>query len=471
MAAQVLPFPDQSTDDDAPIFFERGDHAELAVQTLSLLGWDRLTFDAGEFWRYHPKGIWELVPSAKIRATVAGFAGSPIGAKNTPLNVSDGTAKGTESVLRDRLMCDDKRVTFDGAPVGAAFRNGFVRVSDGKVTVRANGAENRCRHFYDFEFDPRAETRKLQEFLDELFADCSEDERAARIALLQEFSGACLMGDSIRYQKCLILYGEGGNGKSSLLALLRSMFPKESLCSVPPHRWAERFGLASLEGKRANFVSETPSAEILDGGAFKAVVTGDEVTGERKHKDPFEFKPIAGHIFSMNWPLSSTDQSTGFWRRPIVLALSRRFDLDPSRRLGAEREVIEKEMPGVVAWAIEGAARAQRQGEFTMPDQSRTIIGEWRDNNDQVRMFLSERSDESGIIAGDFYAQYREWATSNGHRNMCTSRVFGLRVMATGAYERTDSHGKRIYKRKTTPEKASEDAARRALEQEANRMH
>ena len=173
----------------------------------------------------------------------------------------------------------------------------------------------------------------------------------------------------------------------------------------------------------------------------------------------------------MNWPLSSTDQSTGFWRRPIVLALSRRFDLDPLRRLGAEREVIEKEMPGVVAWAIEGAARAQRQGEFTMPDQSRTIIGEWRDNNDQVRMFLSERSDESGIIAGDFYAQYREWATSNGHRNMCTSRVFGLRVMATGAYERTDSHGKRIYKRKTTPEKASEDAARRALEQEANRMH
>ncbi|WP_437804197.1 DUF5906 domain-containing protein [Sorangium sp. So ce693] len=92
-----------------------------------------------------------------------------------------------------------------------------------------------------------------------------------------------------------MLFGEGGNGKSAGINLVRAMFPPEALASLPPQRWTERFALSAPEGKLANFVSETPSGERLEGGAFKAVVTGDPVTAERKHRDPFEFRPVAGH--------------------------------------------------------------------------------------------------------------------------------------------------------------------------------
>lgn len=444
-------------DIDSGSYFARGDHVELAEHVLARLGPDPITFDAGEFWRYAPHlGIFERLPAHKVRAAAAGFAGAPVGfGKNErPLKVTEGMCKGAEAIARDLLLSSPTRITFDAAPAGAAFSNGFVTVEGGAVGLREHSPTNLARHAYPLAYRPwePSATPLLTEFLEQLFADCSEEESAARMALLQEFAGACLMGDALRYQACLILYGEGANGKSSLLALLRAMFPPDALASIAPQRWAERFGLAGLEGKRANFVSETPSAEILDGGAFKAVVTGDIVTAERKHKDQFEFKPIAGHIFSTNWPITTTDHSAGFWRRPIILPFSRRFDRDPGRRIEPEREVIAQELEGVVAWAVEGAARAQRQRGYTLPDQSRALLGEWRDGSDQVRLFLAAEANETGAIpASRFYERYREWAAANGHKNQVTSRMFGLRVMASDLYTRSEGRGGRMYQRKVAP--------------------
>jgi putative DNA primase/helicase len=472
-AAKVLPFPagePPDDDADAPMHFERGDHAELAEAVLAALGPDPVAFAAGEFWGYRPPwGIWERIPMAKVCSVAASFAGCPVGYGKDPraLSVSLGAAEGAAKLARYRLEAElaprpDGTVAgfFDSAAPGVAFRNGFVSVEGGRVVVREHSPDHRARHAHPFDYTPwsASATPLLTEFLDELFADCSEDERAARIALLQEFSGACLLGHALHYQGCLILYGEGANGKSSLLSLTRAMFPPSALCSVPPQKWSERFGLAGLEGKRANFVSETPSAEILDGGAFKAVVTGDMVTAERKHKDPFEFRPIAGHIFSMNWPLTTTDHSAGFWRRPIVLPFSRRFDIDPGRKIEPERAVIAAELAGTVAWAVEGAARAQRQGGYTIPDQSRAMLGEWRDGNDQVRLFLRENGSDAPVPASEFYSQYKEWAGLNGHRNPVSSRMFGLRVMATGAYERLETRDGRVYRRKVKPTVPAEGA-------------
>ncbi len=463
MAAKVVPIRDDiDPDRDAPEHFERGDQVELAEHTLAALGPAPVTFDAGMFWQYcASRGIWQKLEGSIVRNTAASFAGCPVGFGKTPqcLKLSRSAIIGAEAIARDRLESDARRLTFAEAAAGAAFRNGFVTVDNGEVIIREHRPENRCRHFYDFDYQRWApeSTPMLMEFLEELFADCSEDESAMRRDLLQEFSGACLLGDALRYQACLILYGEGGNGKSSLLTLLRAMFPRDALASIAPQRWSERFGLAGLEGKRANFVDETPSAEILDGGAFKAVVTGGEVTAERKHKDPFEFRPSCGHIFSTNWPITTTDHSAGFWRRPIILQFSRRFDLETAgdgssvRRIAPERGVIENELGGVVAWAIEGAARAQRQGVYTMPDQSLRLLGEWRDGSDQIRLFLNDRAPGEVIPAAVFYTKYRDWAGDNGHRNPVSSRMFGLRVMATGLYDRTEGTTGRTYRRKVTP--------------------
>ncbi|WP_437638356.1 DNA primase family protein [Sorangium sp. So ce854] len=431
--------------------FARGDHAELAKAVLHALGPAPLTYDAGEFWRYDAlRGIWELLPSHVVRHTAAGFAGAPVGDDEKPLKVNVADVRGAEAIARDELLSARDRTCFNGARSGASFRNGFVVVRDGRVDLLPHAPEHRARHGYAVDYEPwlTSRTPRLNAFLEELFSDCSEDESSARVALLQEFVGACLIGEAIKYQKCLVLFGEGGNGKSSVISLIRALFPADAVASVAPQRWSERFALAALEGKLVNLVSETPTSELLDGSAFKAVVTGDQVTAERKHKDAFHFCPIAGHVFSTNWPLTSSDHSVGFWRRPLILPLTRRFDNALDVTLSAESEIIAHELPHVVAWALDGAARLQRQRQYTQPAQGVSLKAEWMNESDQVRLFLLTRPADDYVSADTLYKQYRVWASENGHKNPMSSNKFGRRVRASGMYDNLHAERGTFYRRK-----------------------
>lgn len=432
------------------IQFARGDHEELCKALLDALGPAPLTFDAGQFWRYsHEQGIWQCVEDHRVRRIVAGFVDCPVGEQAEPLKINVADTRGAEAMARDELLTREGRVTFNTKPAGIAFANGFVRIVDGRVALLPHDPEHRSRHAVPFEYAAwtPARTPLLLEFFEALFADCAEDEAAKRVALLQEFAGACLVGDATRYQQCLYLFGTGGNGKSSLLTLLRAVFPPETLASLPPQRWGERFSLVSLVGKLGNFVSETPTAEILDGGAVKAVIAGDSCHAEGKHRDGFEFAPVAGHIFSTNDPIITRDHSPGFWRRLLIVPLTRRFDTDPGRVLGAEARIIADELPGLVAWVIEGAARAQRQHAYTVPDQSLRLLKDWQQLSNNVLFFLTTRPASEEIEADSFYEQYRYWTGKNGYKPVA-SNTFGERVKVSGVYDYRKSHGRGLYQRR-----------------------
>jgi putative DNA primase/helicase len=437
---EVIPMP--GIDLDATAYFQRGDQAELADKVLAALGPDPLTHDAGEFWRYAPHvGTWGIVPGPKVRTVAASFAGCPIGtgrgkkrkdgSESAPsvMRVNASTAKGAEDIARDQLLAQADRVTFEDTPPGVAFSNGFVTVTGGRLELRPHAPENRCRHAYPFAFDPNARTSKLDDFLFELFRDCDKVERDLRIALLQEFVGACLIGEAVRYQRCLVLYATGGNGKSELLRILRGLFPPEAVTSLVPQWWSNQFRAVMLEGKLANFCDELPDAEIMGGEAWKLVVTGEPIPGERKFRDAFIFRPKAGHIFATNSPIRTTDHSEGFWRRPLPLALTRKFENDPARVLQAGQVVLDAEHPAVAVWALYGAARAQAQGGYTTPPSSIALAHEWRDENDQVRGFVAENPINERVQAQVLYKQYADWARERGLGPM-SATMFGRRLMA-----------------------------------------
>jgi putative DNA primase/helicase len=439
-------------------YFARGDHVELAKATLEELGPAPLTYNDGEFYRYDAeRGIWPLIPDHVVRHKTASFAGCLVDGANgdRPLKLKVGDIRGAEALARDELLSREGRVSFEGAPTGFPFANGFVTVHDGKIDLRPHAPEHGARHCYPWPWLPwsPSETPRWCTFLDELFADCSEVERADRIALLQEFTGACLVGDALRYQQCLFLFGPGANGKSALMDVIRAMFPISAICSHAPQNWAVRFGPVPLIGKRINLVSETPSTEILDGGMFKAVITGDMVTTDRKNRDAIEFQPTAGHILSTNSPLVTKDHTAGFWRRVIILPLTRRFDESDERRLAPQAEVIAHELAGVVAWAIEGAARAQVQGRYTIPAQSIALLKEWRYGSNQVLLFLAQRREDDVVAGEDFYKQYRTWAGENGHKNLLAANTFAQRVLDSRLYERRKNNTGNIYHRLPSPPK------------------
>lgn len=399
-----------------------GDHVEIAARTLARLETAPLTFDDGTFWRYDPsRGIWLEIPREQVEHTVTSFSGAWVSNGNTAakqLQISAGTCKGVADILRNDLASRDDGARFATARTGIAFADCFVTVEGGAIARRPHAAEHLARAGLPFNYDP-LEHPQLDAFFATLFEGCPD--AADRVSLLQEFVGACLLGLAPSYQRCLVLFGTGNNGKSQVIDIARAAFPVGTVTALPPQQWEERFRLPMLVGALANFVGEMPTKEIAASETFKGIVTGDQQTAERKNRDPFTFGPRCGHMFACNKLPSSSDVTTGFFRRYVVLPLTRVFAEDGH---GVERDIgkriASEERQAIAAWAVEGAARLQRQGGYTVPASARDIKEQWQNESCSVRVFLAERCAKteresgSGMRLDDLYATYQTWAKAHG---------------------------------------------------------
>lgn len=442
--------------------FHRGDHVEIAralVEDLSRS--DRgelvpLTHDDGDFWRCDDAArcVWSKLPLEAVEHRVTEYAGARVveGDKARTLKIGFGAVKGVAVLAANDLRARAGRLEFRNAKAGIGFTNGFAVVENGRVRLLPHAPEHMARHAYDFDFNADLPHPMLDQFLEEVFWDCIEEERGARIALFQEFVGVCLAGFATERQRALVMFGPGGNGKSEALRIARGMFPDGAVVTLPPHQWGERFQLARLVGARANFCDELPDRDVTSGDTWKAVISGEPQHAERKNQHPFQFAPRAGHIFNTNTPIGSYDASDGYWRRLILLPFTRNMERSGSHRVSAGADVIAVERAAAIAWFLTGAARVQRQNGFTMPAQSLELVQQWRRESDPVRLFLHERMtldqrETETVAASVLYDAFVAWCTENRHQ-VVTSTRFGRKVMATGVYERKESNRGRVYVRK-----------------------
>jgi P4 family phage/plasmid primase-like protien len=431
----------------------RGDHVELAALLVDRLESPErpMTFDDGEFWRYAPeRGVWEIVPIEQIEHTVAGFAGSWIeeGDKVKQLKINDGACKGAARIARNSLCTRAGRARFADAAPGVAFRNGFVTVRGGAIELLPHDCAHMARAGLPFDYVADARHPELDAFFDDLFSDASEAERAERIALLQEFIGASLFGMAPGFQKCLVLYGEGNNGKSQVLTIARSVFPEGPAVSLSPQQWEERFRLERLCGALANFVDEMPQKEIAASEVFKGIVTGEPQTAERKHHDAFNFSPRAGHMFSTNHLPTTSDHSHGFFRRFIVLPLTRKFEGE-AKVVNAGQRVVDAERAAIAAWAVEGAARVQRQQHYTEPQGAKDLADSWLRESDSVRVFVSSaccvltKGSPERMKSSEIYREYVTWAEARKFKPVNLVN-FAKRLIASGV-PTTNAHNRTLY--------------------------
>jgi len=444
-------------------FFDRGDSVELAAALVADLrafapdGGDiACVYDRGTFWAYNPAvGIYEERDLPAMLRLCAAYAGTPTGPKGKPLSLSDGAIKGAVKVASWQLA---RPGFFDAAPRGMVFANAFVTAREGRVIVEPHSPEHRAIHALPVAYAPGSQPVRWLAMLREIFRrvvdleDGSPPEEVLRldredtdacVDLLQEWTGCTLLGEATARAICMILTGNGNDGKSSILSVLRALFPPSSVCSIAVQDWSRGFLLAGLAGKRLNVVSELPERELIDGDRFKAVVAGDPLTAERKNQDPFDLVCEAGHIFACNALPATRDQSRGFWRRFVVIPCERSFtEAEAVRDLW--RTIISEELAPIAAWAIEGAARAQGLKSFTSPESSTRAKAEWQHETDQVRQCVEEcfavlppstPSAEESTIA-DLYGIYRAWCATTGHAPMVRNRL-AQRLKGLGHEHRT----------------------------------
>jgi putative DNA primase/helicase len=291
-----------------------------------------------------------------------------------------------------------------------ACANGVLDLETNPPALEDHAPEYEFLSALGTEYDPEASCPRFEQFLRETVPDPSDRLK------LQEFAGYCLMHWQLPHHKGLFLVGPTASGKSTFLDTIRAMLGGDTTASLTPQQMtSERFGGAELYGAWANIRNDIPAQMIDNTGTFKELVAGDPVKAEKKFKDPFMFSPTAKHLFSANQlPEASTDDEA-FYRRILLVAFPE--TIPRSERDSRLDDKLERELPGILNWALDGLERMRAEGGFTgdrPPGQTQETWEKWCNSVKRfVQVCVEEAGDET-LPKSDAYHAYRAFCDGEG---------------------------------------------------------
>lgn len=402
--------------DPQPPTITLGSHVELATELHKRF--PDLMYTQEAFWDYDIfRGVWKKLEESALARVLHGWDGQTYQRGNhiCVLKLTDGTIRGVIRTLADIVA---KPNIFDIAQPLVLCKNGVVEVTREGITVREPRREDYQTFCLDFEWNPverPAADRFCRALLQWFLGD---PDGRAKLAVLQEFIGAAVMGLAPTFQKTLLLTGRGTNGKSTFLTVIEALFPDEAKTSVNFSNFNQPYYVATLAGKRLNVCSEMPTPEMTGTDLFKDAVTGGMLTGRNPTERPHRFKCRAAHIFAGNTLPRVTDNSDGFWRRLLLVTFDRQLP-ETAITLDLDKEIIATELPGVLTWALEGAQRLMQNGKYTVPESSKMEVRELAKDSNPVYRWLDDECvviDAPGATTKRLYDHFVMWCESMGHK-------------------------------------------------------
>lgn len=312
------------------------------------------------------------------------------------------------------------------------FENGTLNVKTKSLQPHnpAHTLLNRIPHPYI----ANAACEQFIAFLNSVWA--GDRDRHEKIQLIRQWIGYLLVADS-SMQKMLILKGEGANGKSVIVDLIRELVGETNTSNAMLDRLRQAYVRATMEGKLLNESADLPKKGLTPDGELKALIAGDAIEVSPKFKPSHTIKPYVRFMVATNNMPDCKDTSDGYFRRLMILTFNRQFaehERNP-HLLGS----LIPEIPGIIAWALEGLYELREQGRFSIPPSSEQAVSIYRNDIDPVRLFAEEclvaSTDRSGFLPRDLFMAYRAWCRDRGFDagNMVT---FGRQLSVLGFDQR-----------------------------------
>ena len=245
-----------------------------------------------------------------------------------------------------------------------------------------------------------------------------------------------------RYEKFVILIGNGANGKSVLLDLLSCLVGAENTAAVLPSKFDSAFQRAYLNGKLINVVSELPVGEVIKDAQMKSITSGERITCEHKFKDPFDMNPYSTIWLATNHLPHTRDFSPALFRRALIITFNRVFSEKEQDKLLKEK--LKAELSGTLNLALAGIAGVFKRGYFTEPDSCKEAKKEWRMNADQAAEFVQDKCEMGpglSITSVRLFTAYTNWSEDCGIKRPLSRNSLTTRVCNLGAERRRSRDG------------------------------
>ncbi len=365
-----------------------------------------------DLWEFNGK-VWERLSEEQAKAEVHRMVCRGRGAEEGILKANHIEDTFAQAKL---LLQHQRLVAFDRCSSRLVFRNGTLDLDSAQFLDHQFHAEDHNTILKNYDYNSEAKCPRWQSFLREV--ELEED----TILRLQEWCGYCLI-PATNLQRCLMLVGDGKNGKSVFLQTLREVIGSDNVSSLELAEMFDRFKVGQLQGKLANICSDVDTNTVIH-TSFKKIVAGEHTVAERKHLDPFEFQPFARILFSANRFTPTRDHSEGFYRRFDIVRFRRHFSDDEK-----DPELLTKlqeELPGIFNWSLAGLVRLLEQQWNLSPSESMSLEHQhFQLETHPLRGFLQECCElGQGEVETDYFIQrYKEWCEANGYRMQSANRI------------------------------------------------
>lgn len=259
-----------------------------------------------------------------------------------------------------------------------------------------------------WDYKPRASCPKIMKFLRSTL-------KQKYITFVQELFGYCLSFD-YSIHGIFYLYGTGGNGKGVLTDLLHALVGNQNMVSKSITSLASnRFATALLYGKLVNICGELGTDVLYNTDILKKLSAGDAIQAEFKNKDGFDFKNKAKIITSCNSIPSSNDYSYGWYRRQYIVPFLKKFSDTKDEIISLQSQLItQKEMEGLLKWALDGLKRLKQNSKFTYPADRQEKYIMYQQNADYfLRNYYAKAGPADILEFKAIYDDYMRWCDEN----------------------------------------------------------
>lgn len=290
------------------------------------------------------------------------------------------------------------------------FRNGVYDI-DKPLELRPYREDDVIINQIPHDYDPDAYSADFDHFLERV--SCGDD---ATFDNLKEVMGLCIMSTG-RFGLCPVLIGDGSNGKSTYIEMLKNLLGRDNISALQPADIGRRFQASMLVGKLAN-LGDDISNDFLGGeecAQIKKVATGNEIYTDVKNGIGYTFQPYCTMVFSANSFPRINDSTFGMLRRFFPIQFNARFSpSDPDYNPDIiELLTSEEVMTAACGVAIQGADAIVHNKTMTANETSKVILQAIKEENNSVYAWLVDqsitKSDLIGQVVAYAYEQYNDW--------------------------------------------------------------
>ncbi len=337
--------------------------------------------------------------------------------------------------------------TMDARPDLFNCRNGTLDLSGLEPRLIPHDRQHRITRCANAAYDPDARCEQFLRFAETCWPGGDLEDGGSALELIQAWLGYCLTGHTGE-QKILCLWGQGANGKSTLLSVIErvlgsyaSTLPFASLLHDDRRRGSEATpDLARLPGRRFVVASEPDRGARFSESMIKTLTGGDTIIARHLHHGFFEFVPEFKLTLSFNAKPRIVGGDEGIWRRLILVPCT--TFIPPEKRDAALPAKLMGEASGILNWLLDGW-RAWRRSGLPMPSSVKAATEAYRVVSDPLGSWLewaTEPAPGERIAAKRMFECYVAYCRENGEepvnpnwfgrmltdRNVARSKIGGV---------------------------------------------